>query len=79
MNRMLNLSAASSVLAVDEATPILVKPRESKRSATGAKNFCRIRPSVWGATELVAAALVILYLFAAGALSGAMLFYTFSR
>ena len=79
MNRMLNLSSVSGVLAVDEAAPVVVRQRESGRSATGAKSSWRMWSAVWGAEEWAAITLVSFYVFAVGALSAAVLFYTFNR
>ena len=79
MNQILNLSSSSGVLAVDEVAPVVVRPRESRRSATGAKSSWRMRPAVWGAEEWAAITLVSFYVFAVGALSAAVLLYTFNR
>jgi len=82
MNPTLNLSSASGALAVDDVPASFAPQRESDKYVTRAKNVRRLLASALRPAKLVeviAAGITALYLLGAIALSGALLFYTFSR
>jgi hypothetical protein len=82
MNPTLNLSSASGALAVDDVPASFALQRESDKYVTRAKTVRHILPSAWRPAKLVegiAAVITAFYLLGAIALSGALLFYTFSR
>ena len=82
MNPTLEITPNGDLLAVNEATATVATKSEFKKSATLANSLSRVWSSVRCTAEWFegfAAVLALFYLLAAVALSGAVLFYTFSR
>jgi hypothetical protein len=77
MSRRSNIDFLCQVLPIDKARVIVAKRRDIQRKVVRTKTVPRIWPVVGGAAELIAGILAVLYLVAALALGGALLFYTF--
>jgi len=78
----LNTTSAGSLFADDAAPVIVAIQNDYKQNVKGAKIFPLLKPLPRLATGLfegLAGVFAVFYLLAAVALSGALLFYTFSR
>jgi hypothetical protein len=81
MTPQLNLRP-NSVFTIGEVPMIFAAPNDNIKEVNEAKTFPRLQPMARLATALfegLAGVLAVLYLSAAIALSGALLYYTFSR
>ena len=79
MNSVLNMSPNYGALTTDKAPPVVARELEFGKSVTEEKRWMQSR--VWFTRlvlEVIMGALILFYLFGAVALSGALLFYTFS-
>lgn len=74
MNPTVNIYAT-----VTEAPAIAPRSAESKADLTTTESLCGMWSSVRCGPELIAGVFIVLYLLAALALTGAILFYTFNR
>ena len=82
MPRNLNISSAANSFAVGEVPVIVALQDEYKKKVNGAKTFSQLKPLARLSTVLfegLAGVFAIFYLLAVVALSGALLFYTFTR
>ena len=82
MTPNLNIGSAGNIFAVDEAPVIVALQDEYKKDKNGAKTFPQLKPLARLSTRLfegLAGVFAIIYLLAVVALSGALLFYTFTR
>jgi len=78
----LNISSADSMFAVGEAPIIVALQDEHKKDVKGAKTFPQLKPLArlsTGLFEGLVCVFAVFYLLAVAALSGALLFYTFTR
>ncbi|MBV9874222.1 MAG: hypothetical protein JO025_05800 [Verrucomicrobia bacterium] len=82
MTPKLNSSSAGSAFAIDALPAIVALQDENQKDVNRAKTFLRlarlVKPTT-GLFEGLAGVLAVFYLLAVVALSGALLFFTFSR
>jgi hypothetical protein len=81
MNSVLNMSPDCGALTTDKASPVVARELESRKTVTDENGATWMQPGVWFTRlvlEVIMGALMLFYLFGAVALSGALLFYTFS-
>jgi hypothetical protein len=77
MNRRFNIDYLGHVQTADKGRAIVTPERVNQKIITQTKAFYRVWPLVRCVTEVVVGIFAVIYLFAAFALGGALLFFTF--